>query len=49
VGSKGTVVQSFQDIIDAKPEVIVAEATPAIDAAKKATSTIPIVMSPATT
>jgi putative ABC transport system substrate-binding protein len=38
----------LKDIIDAKPEVIVAEATPAIDAAKKATSTIPIVMAPAT-
>jgi putative ABC transport system substrate-binding protein len=34
--------------IELKPDVIVAEATPAIVAAQKTTSTIPIVMSPAT-
>ncbi|NUR12912.1 MAG: ABC transporter substrate-binding protein [Bradyrhizobium sp.] len=36
------------EIIALKPDVIIAEATPAIAAAQRATSTIPIVMSPAT-
>jgi putative ABC transport system substrate-binding protein len=37
-----------REIVALKPDIIVAEATPAIAAAQKATSTIPIVMSPAT-
>ena len=37
-----------KELIALKPDVIVAEATPAIAAAQRATSTIPIVMSPAT-
>jgi putative ABC transport system substrate-binding protein len=37
-----------EEIVALKPDVIVANATPAIAAAQKATSTIPIVMSPAT-
>jgi putative ABC transport system substrate-binding protein len=37
-----------REVVDLKPDVIVAEATPAIAAAQKATSAIPIVMSPAT-
>ena len=37
-----------KEIVALKPDIIVAEATPAIAAAQKATSTIPIVMSPAT-
>ncbi|WP_186467360.1 ABC transporter substrate-binding protein [Bradyrhizobium stylosanthis] len=36
------------ELIALKPDVIIAEATPAIAAAQRATSTIPIVMSPAT-
>jgi putative ABC transport system substrate-binding protein len=35
------------ELIEMKPDVIVAEATPAVAAAQKATSIIPIVMSPA--
>jgi putative ABC transport system substrate-binding protein len=37
-----------EEIVALNPDVIVANATPAIAAAQKATSTIPIVMSPAT-
>jgi putative ABC transport system substrate-binding protein len=37
-----------QEIIDLHPDAIVAEATPAIAAAQRATKTIPIVMAPAT-
>jgi putative ABC transport system substrate-binding protein len=37
-----------EEIVALRPNVIVANATPAIAAAQKATSTIPIVMSPAT-
>jgi putative ABC transport system substrate-binding protein len=38
----------LNEVIALKPDVIVAEATPAIAAAQRATSAIPIVMSPAT-
>ena len=38
----------LREVVGLKPDVIVAVATPAIAAAQKATSTIPIVMSPAT-
>jgi putative tryptophan/tyrosine transport system substrate-binding protein len=38
----------MKEVVSLKPDVIVVEATPAIAAAKKATSTIPIVMAPAT-
>lgn len=38
----------LKEVIARKPDVIVAEATPAVAAAQQATSTIPIVMSPAT-
>ena len=38
----------ISDVISLKPDVIIAEATPAIAAAQKATSVIPIVMAPAT-
>jgi len=37
-----------KEVVGLRPDVIVAEATPAIAAAKRATSTIPIVMAPAT-
>jgi putative ABC transport system substrate-binding protein len=37
-----------QELVALKPDVIVAEATPAIAAAQKATTTIPIVMAPST-
>jgi putative ABC transport system substrate-binding protein len=37
-----------QEIVDLHPDAIVAEATPAIAAAQRATRTIPIVMAPAT-
>lgn len=36
------------ELVALKPDVIIAEATPAVAAAQQATSTIPIVMSPAT-
>ncbi|WP_407176354.1 ABC transporter substrate-binding protein [Bradyrhizobium sp. STM 3562] len=36
------------ELVALKPDVIIAEATPAVAAAQRATSTIPIVMSPAT-
>jgi len=38
----------MQQILALKPDVIVAEATPAVAVAQKATSTIPIVMAPST-
>ena len=38
----------MQQLLQLKPDVIIAEATPAIAVAQKATSTIPIVMSPST-
>ncbi|MBR0928110.1 ABC transporter substrate-binding protein [Bradyrhizobium diazoefficiens] len=38
----------MQQLLQLKPDVVIAEATPAIAAAQKATSTIPIVMSPST-
>jgi putative ABC transport system substrate-binding protein len=38
----------MKEIVSLKPDVIVAEATPAVTAAKNATSSIPIVMAPAT-
>ena len=37
----------LKEVVGLKPDVIVAEATPAVAAAQKVTSTIPIVMSPA--
>jgi putative ABC transport system substrate-binding protein len=37
-----------KEIVDLHPDAIVAEATPAIAAAQRATTTIPIVMAPAT-
>ncbi|MBR1215188.1 ABC transporter substrate-binding protein [Bradyrhizobium sp. JYMT SZCCT0180] len=37
----------LKEVVGLRPDVIVAEATPAVAAAQKATSTIPIVMSPA--
>jgi putative ABC transport system substrate-binding protein len=37
-----------KEVVGLRPDVIVAEATPAIAAAKRATSTIPIIMAPAT-
>jgi putative ABC transport system substrate-binding protein len=37
-----------KEIVDLRPDAIVAEATPAIAAAQRATKTIPIVMAPAT-
>ena len=36
----------MQQLLQLKPDVVIAEATPAIAAAQKATSTIPIVMMP---
>jgi putative ABC transport system substrate-binding protein len=36
------------ELVALKPDVIIAEATPAIIAAQRATSTIPIIMSPST-
>src|SRR5690242_16002451 len=38
----------MQELLVLKPDVIVAEATPAIAAAQRATTTIPIVMAPST-
>jgi putative ABC transport system substrate-binding protein len=35
------------ELLDLKPDLIIAEATPAVAAAQKATSTIPIIMAPA--
>ena len=47
-GNYSVLPDLVREVVDLKPDVIVAEATPAIAAAQKATSTIPIVMSPAT-
>ncbi|KRR19437.1 ABC transporter substrate-binding protein [Bradyrhizobium retamae] len=47
-GKPGTLDALAKDIVDARPDAIVAIATPAIAAAQKATSAIPIVMMPAT-
>ncbi|MGK7062701.1 ABC transporter substrate-binding protein [Bradyrhizobium sp. 1050_B9_N1_2] len=47
-GKYGLLPALVEEIVALKPDVIVANATPAIAAAQKATSTIPIVMSPAT-
>lgn len=47
-GKYGLLPALAEEIVALKPDVIVANATPAIAAAQKATSTIPIVMSPAT-
>jgi putative ABC transport system substrate-binding protein len=38
----------LQEVVSLRPDVVVAVATPAITAAQQATSSIPIVMSPAT-
>lgn len=47
-GKPETLIALAQDMADARPDVIVAIATPAIAAAQKVTSKIPIVMMPAT-
>lgn len=47
-GNFGLLADIMKEIVVLNPDVIVAEATPAIAAAKRATSTIPIVMAPAT-
>ncbi|WOH48207.1 ABC transporter substrate-binding protein [Bradyrhizobium sp. sBnM-33] len=47
-GNYSTLPDLMREAVSSKPDVIIAEATPAIAAAQKATSTIPIVMSPAT-
>jgi putative ABC transport system substrate-binding protein len=47
-GNNDLLPNILKDVVNLRPDVIVAEATPAVAAAKKATSTIPIVMSPAT-
>jgi putative tryptophan/tyrosine transport system substrate-binding protein len=47
-GNFGLLPEIMKEVVSLKPDVIVAEATPAIAAAKRATSTIPIVMAPAT-
>jgi putative tryptophan/tyrosine transport system substrate-binding protein len=47
-GKYGLLPALAEELVALKPDVIVANATPAIAAAQKATSTIPIVMSPAT-
>lgn len=47
-GKYGLLPALAEEIVALKPDVIIANATPAIAAAQKATSTIPIVMSPAT-
>lgn len=47
-GNYALLPQLLIEVVKSAPDVIVAEATPAVDAAKRATSTIPIVMSPAT-
>ncbi|QOZ67167.1 ABC transporter substrate-binding protein [Bradyrhizobium arachidis] len=47
-GKYGLLPALAEELVELKPDVIVANATPAIAAAQKATSTIPIVMSPAT-
>ena len=47
-GRPGTLDALAKDVVDARPDVVVAIATPAIAAAQRATSAIPIVMMPAT-
>jgi ABC-type uncharacterized transport system substrate-binding protein len=47
-GNYGILPDLIREVVSSKPDVIIAEATPAIAAAQKATSTIPIIMSPAT-
>lgn len=47
-GQPDTLVSLAQEMVDARPDVIVAIATPAIAAAQKVTATVPIVMMPAT-
>jgi putative ABC transport system substrate-binding protein len=46
-GRYGDLPALVAELINLKPDLIIAEATPAIAAAQKATSTIPIVMAPA--
>jgi putative ABC transport system substrate-binding protein len=46
-GRYGDLPKLVAELIDLKPDVIIAEATPAVAAAQKATSTIPIIMAPA--
>ncbi len=46
-GRYGDLPKLVAELIDLKPDIIIAEATPAIAAAQKATSTIPIIMAPA--
>ena len=47
-GNYDILPEIMKEVVSLKPDVIVAEATPAVAAAKNATSTIPIVMAPAT-
>lgn len=47
-GQPNTLISLAQEMVDARPDVIVAIATPAIAAAQKVTATVPIVMMPAT-
>ena len=47
-GNFGLLPDIMRELVSQNPDVIVAEATPAIAAAQRATSTIPIVMAPAT-
>jgi putative ABC transport system substrate-binding protein len=47
-GNFGLLPDIMRELVNQNPDVIVAEATPAIAAAQRATSTIPIVMAPAT-
>jgi putative ABC transport system substrate-binding protein len=47
-GNFGLLPDIMKELVSQNPDVIVAEATPAIAAAQRATSTIPIVMAPAT-
>ena len=46
-GRYGTLPALLDELIALKPDIIIAEATPAVAAAQKATATIPIVMAPA--
>ena len=47
-GRYAVLPELIAELIPLRPDVIIAEATPAIAAAQKATSVIPIVMAPAT-
>ncbi|GMO24156.1 ABC transporter substrate-binding protein [Bradyrhizobium sp. TM233] len=47
-GRYSALPELMRQLLQSKPDVIIAEATPAIAVAQKATSTIPIVMSPST-